>query len=697
MDTDANHSGIRAVLSQVLDGKEKVIAYASRTLSKAERKYCVTRKELLAMVTFIRHFRPYLLGRRFTLRTDHSALKWLQTLKDPEGQLARWLEQLQEYEFEIIHRAGKRHLNADAMSRRPPCSQCNRDDCVQNNTECSMREIQQQSLMVNVLQDEDTPPVTPTGDGSSSTDTSNDGESNGMRVAQLNDDILGSILRLKEANQQPGEAALAGMGHEVRQLHQQWEQLIVQDGILCRKVEDRDGQNSHLQLVVPSSQKESILQEVHGGSLSGHLGGNKTFKRLKERFYWPGYSHDTREWCRMCPNCAARKNPPQHRKGPLQNIRAGYPMQIVATDIMGPFPCSMRGNKYILIASDYFTRWVEAFAIPNQEAITVAKTLTDNIFCRFSMPSQLHSDMGAQFESEVIKELSKTLQIRKTHTTPYHPQSDGLVERLNRTIISMLATVVNDFGGEWEDHLPRVCFAYNTSQQESTGFTPFYLMFGRQARIPLDLMYQTPVTEARNTSQYVWTLRKSLQDAYALVRDNLHAASFRQKELYDEKIHGKPYNVGDLVWLHNPAVPRGQARKLYCPWTGPFKVVKRLSSVVYRIQDTRGKRKRKVIHFNRLKPYLSRSTLPSDQAVAGNPATTRSNQSTPNRTQPPGTTLCLVDDEADEMDLDRRQSALDSELTATETSQTAPGRRYPVRITRRRPLRYRGGVVDNED
>ena len=233
--------------------------------------------------------------------------------------------------------------------------------------------------MVNVLQDENIPPVIPAGDGSSSTDTSNDGESNGMRVAQMNDDILGSILRLKEANQQPGEAALAGMGHEVHQLHQQWEQLIVQDGILCQKVKDRDGHNSHLQLVVPSSQKESILQEVYGGSLSGHLGGSKTFKRLKERFYWPGYSHDTQEWCRIYLNCAAWKNPPQHRKGPLQNIRAGYPMQIVATDIMGPFPCSMRGNKYILVASDYFTRWVEAFAIPNQEVITVARTLTEHI------------------------------------------------------------------------------------------------------------------------------------------------------------------------------------------------------------------------------------------------------------------------------------------------------------------------------
>ena len=696
LDTDASHFGIGAVLSQVIAGKEKVIAYASRTLSKAERKYCVTRKELLAMVIFIQHFRPYLLGRQFTLRTDHSALKWLQTLKEPEGQLARWLEQLQEYEFEIIHRPGKQHSNADALSRRPPCSQCNRDDCAQSNPECTTGKTQQQSLKMNALQEEDTSAVITA--ESRSTNTSCDEESDDMRVAQLSDDVLGSILRLKEINQQPEEATLAGMSHEARQLHQQWAQLIVQDGVLYRKVENQDGHDFHLQLVVPRSRKESILQEAHGGSLSGHLGGNKTFKRIKERFYWPGYSHDTREWCRTCPNCAARKNPPQQRKGPLQNMRAGYPMQTVATDIMGPFPCSKRGNKYILVASDYFTRWVEAYAIPNQEAITVAKTLTDNMFCRFSLPSQLHSDMGAQFESELIKELCKTLQIRKTHTTPYHPQSDGLVERINRTIISMLATVVNDFGGEWEDHLPRVCFAYNTSQQESTGFTPFYLMFGRQARIPLDIMYQTPVTEARNVSQYMWTLRKSLQDAYALARDNLQTASSRQKELYDGKIHGKPYKVGDLVWLHNPAMPRGQARKLYCPWTGPYKVVKMLSTVVYRIQDTRGRRRRKVIHFNRLKPYLSRSNPLSDQAVTVDPATMDSNQSTPTATQPPGTTLCLLDDEIDEADLDQHQaSPLHSELTTSETSAREPGRRYPVRANRRRPLRYRDGAEDEED
>ena len=136
LDTDASQTGIGAVLSQECNGTERVIAFASRVLSKAERKYCVTRKELLAVVTFIQHFRHYLLGGHFLLRTDHGSLTWLQRFKEPEGQLARWMEKLQEYDFEIVHRPGRKHSNADALSRYP-CSQCGRDsedDCSTSDT-----------------------------------------------------------------------------------------------------------------------------------------------------------------------------------------------------------------------------------------------------------------------------------------------------------------------------------------------------------------------------------------------------------------------------------------------------------------------------------------------------------------------------------------------------------------------------------
>ena len=163
-------------------------------------------------------------------------------------------------------------------------------------------------------------------------------------------------------------------------------------------------------------------------------------------------------------------------------------MQMVATDIVGPFPTTANGNKYILVASDYFTKLVEAYAIPNQEATTVAGKLVDNMFCHFGLPQQLHSDMGAQFKSRVVREMCSMLHIKKTHTTPYHPQGDGLVERANCTIQNMLKTATNSQANDWENCLPKVCLAYNTSKHASTGYTPFYLMFGRQPHMPLDII-----------------------------------------------------------------------------------------------------------------------------------------------------------------------------------------------------------------
>ena len=161
--------------------------------------------------------------------------------------------------------------------------------------------------------------------------------------------------------------------------------------------------------------------------------------------------------------CSRRKNPVPKNQAALQPVKAGYPFQIVVTYILGSVPKSKNGNMYVLVASDYFTSWAEAYAIPNQEAETVAKKLTNEMFCRFSIPEQLHSDQGRQFESKLESEKCKVLKICKTRTTPYHPQGDELVERFNRTLISMLATATADHSLDWEECLPKVCFAYNTS------------------------------------------------------------------------------------------------------------------------------------------------------------------------------------------------------------------------------------------
>ena len=164
-------------------------------------------------------------------------------------------------------------------------------------------------------------------------------------------------------------------------------------------------------------------------------------------------------------------------------------MQVVAVDILGPLPESESGNSFVLVAGDYFTKWMEAYPIHNQEAETVARKLVDEMLCRFSPPEQLYSDQGRQFESGLIKEICNILRIKKTRTSPYHPQCDGLVEEFNRTLLDMLATTTKNHPFDWEDQLRKVCMAYNTSVHSSTRFTPFYLMFGCQANLPIDLMY----------------------------------------------------------------------------------------------------------------------------------------------------------------------------------------------------------------
>ena len=270
---------------------------------------------------------------------------------------------------------------------------------------------------------------------------------------------------------------------------------------------------------------------------------------------------------------------------------------------MGPLPETSNGNKYILVAEDYFTRWLESWPIPNQETKTVAEKLLNEMFFRFSLPDQILSDQGWQFESALITELCNVLQIQKSRTTPYHPQADGLVERSDCTLLSMLSIVVDEHPQTWESHLRAVCMAYNTSIQPTTGYSPFFLMFGRKARLPIDIMYGTGQADNFSAHGFVNDVSVILENAYQHVHNTMGFKQDRQKELHDRKQHGEFYQTGDLVWLHSPVVPCGASRKLHQPWTGPYKIIKRLADVTYRIQNCNGRRHRRlVVHFDRLKP-----------------------------------------------------------------------------------------------
>ena len=424
-----------------------------------------------------------------------------------------------------------------------------------------------------------------------------------MRQFQLEDNTIGPVLRAKDEELKPPETVTSHYSIETHRLFQMWEQLVVESGVLIRLFQSPTGKEPPTkQLVAPKSLRDVILSQLHSSITGGHLGEAKTLTKLKRSFYWPGHYKDVESWCRTCSQCATRKSPNPHQKGPLQSITMGAPMQLVAVDLLGPLPTSETGNKYILVAMDYFTKWAEAYPVPNMEAITVARTLTNEMFFRFSPPERLHSDQGKQFESNLVKEVCRILQIEKCRTLPYHPQCDGLVERFNRTLLHMLATSSKSNPINWEDYVRPVCFAYNTSIQSTTGYTPHFLMFGLEARLPVDLLFGTAFSDTTSSDQYVRALQNKLAYAYQLVREKLGDVQQKQQVLYNRSLHGKPFLVGDTVWLHSSVVPADGHRKLHHPWTGPFTVLEKISDLNYKIRLLNVKTaKPLIVHFNRLK------------------------------------------------------------------------------------------------
>ena len=279
-------------------------------------------------------------------------------------------------------------------------------------------------------------------------------------------------------------------------------------------------------------------------------------------------------------------------------------MKRVAIDVLGPLPETESGNKYILIAMDYFSKWPEAYALPNQEAVTVANVLVSQFFSRFGVPAELHSDQGRNFESHVFQEVCTLLGIHKTRTTALHPQSDGMVERYNRTLENQLAAFVQDHQKDWDLHLPLLLMSYRSAVHETTKFTPAMLMFGRELRVPLDLLLGQPQADLEKQSylEYTERLRASIATVHDFARDHQQAGSQRMKGRYDIRSKAFTFSRGELVWLYNPQSKKGKSPKLSRPWEGPYVVVERLNDVVCRIQ--RGPRaKPKVVHRDRLWQY----------------------------------------------------------------------------------------------
>ena len=616
LDCDASDIAIGCELSQLVDGQERVIAYGSYALTPAQRRYCTTRKELLSIVRFCRLYKHYLLGRSFICRTDHNSLTWLMSFKNLEGQLARWMEELSQYDMKVIHRPGKHHQNADALSRIPdtleycPNYQCgiplSKLPCFRDGKPCLFCE-RAHNKWEHFEQDVDyVVPLAVRAIQASDNKVPNDIDPNlwlpsysvkELAELQREDSDLRLIILWLENNIEPTQAELALSSPAVRHYWLLKSQLRLHQSVLFYTWED--ALQSKLLLLVPVALHEEVMELCHDVKSSAHVGQQNTYLNVKASFYWHGLRADCTRFVATCASCNKNKHAKRQRRSELGQYHAGAPMDRVMIDVLGPLSKTPRGNTVILMMIDQFTKWVECIPLPNQSTEVVAKAVIDEFFSRFGCPLEIHTDQGRNFTGNLFVSLAELLQITKTRTTAYRPRSNGQIERINRTLLQMIRCVSDKNLRNWDLHIPQLCGAMRSTVNRSTGFTPNKLMLGREVLKPVDLVFGIGESnfEASSPEDYLSNLSQIMRTCHDVARSQLKSSIAVNKRDYDLKMYQRAYNRGDLVYLLHPQIKSGVSRKLQPIYKGPFLVVAVLSPVLYRIRDRRGD---KVVHHDRL-------------------------------------------------------------------------------------------------
>jgi hypothetical protein len=393
--------------------------------------------------------------------------------------------------------------------------------------------------------------------------------------AQSKDEILEKMRHWKETKERPIWESISPCDKVTKAYWTLWNVIELKDGVLMKKFEDDVTEDITWQILVPHATKEEILKVMHNTPTAGHLGENKTLESLKKRFYWFGMKEDVSSWIRSCGPCSMRKKS-RNNKSAMKQYNVGLPMERVALDILGPLPRTAKGNKYILVVADYFSKWTEMYAMPNQEAVTITKKFVEEFICRFGIPQEIITDQGTQFESQLFKEICKMLDINKKRTTGFHPKANGMVERFNRTLESMLSMFVASNQKDWDVYLPLVGMAYRSTKHSSTEISPNMIMLGREIKMPVDIMYGLPEEDDyQDITEYVALMRKKLERVFQVSREKLHKASEYQKKMHDRRLHEQIFNKDDQVWLFTPLRTKGLSPKLQKHWDGPYKILKK--------------------------------------------------------------------------------------------------------------------------
>lgn len=545
--TDASDRGLGAVVHIVEGETIHPIAFASRKLLDAERRYSATEKELLAIVWACNYFRHFLWGKKFKVITDHASLKYWTEIKDQSSRLNKLALKLTDFDVDIIHKSGRKHLAPDALSRYP-VREASEEDVVEIPT-------------LLIVTDE-------------------------IGRLQREDEQLKQLFQAIEAPESVS-----------RQIIRKARSFFISNNILYRK---NYNNNRNVALtVIPESLKIEVLRGCHDDPVGGgHLGITKTLNKVRARYFWEGLQKEVENYVKSCWDCQSRKRPPGKPYGCMQPIPVGLPFERVAIDYLGPFPKTKDGNKYIITCVDYATKWAEARSVPNSTAEETVKFLID-LICRFGCIKVIQTDRGQTFKSNLVTALLAGLGVRNSFSTAYRPQTQGIVEHYNGTLANMLSMYTGTNQSDWDLYVNMACFSYNASVQESTKRSPFYLLYGWEPTLPIDVALAPNVNDQDGLYRAL-----KLKEVRNQVAEVIRKEQDRQKEQHDARHQVISFAEGEWVKVYSPTRQVGKSDKLQHRYHGPYEIIRKVSPVNYEVEIKRGRRcYNDVVHISRMKKF----------------------------------------------------------------------------------------------
>lgn len=675
--TDASDVGVGAILAQTQDGVEKVVQYLSRKLDSTERKYAASEKECLGVVWAIEKCRPYIWGRHFTVVTDCSALRFLMTTASPNGRLIRWAMRLSEYDFTVQYRKGSSNANADALSRLfsgasleerysqvvgEPAPEVPIDvEAMEVDTPITSDHIKQhcnETLLPQVrvtegragsywkdhegneycisaildYEDEDEWDLLLTTNSGSELEPwldedLEDGMADEEEEHDDEDDTVKSftdvLSKLKEEQEQDEEYCgplinALKKGGSPNDLPKKYK--LSAEGHLMYQ----SNEGGRWRLVIPSNLRKILLYEHHAAPHAAHVGRDRTRESMTSRYYWPNMVQEIDEWVGTCAVCVRRKPSPYGRVGQLHPLTVKEPFGMWGMDLL-ELQKSKRGNKYLLIMTDYFTRWVEAIPLPNKEAITVAGVIYREIFCRYGAPESILTDQGKEFNNALLSTLCLAYGVRKLLTIK-KSSTNGLTERFNRTLWDMFAKKGKDEQLNWDQHINACLYAYRSTVQASTKKSPYEVMFGQPMKLPTDVAISSSEPpkmhdryrilrgdfgvgneefEAEALNQARLNTKKLLEEQAAKALTRKQQA---QQERWMKKARELKMLLGQKVHIRSE---RGQgdvpAKKAKLSWEGPYTILElRERGNILVQKDHTPNAKPEVWHIQNVKPAWER-------------------------------------------------------------------------------------------